>query len=99
MLFDRLDKNDAFDELEDKKEKEWEAAQKAEYQAVDVTMDGKDYYYKGQLVNIFLDIRANKSLYTLDTNPAGTVNIKIIRDADNKITSVAYMTEAEVTQL
>ncbi len=99
MLFDRLDKNDAFDELEDKKEKEWEAAQKAEYQAVDVTMDGKDYYYKGQLVNIFLDIRANKSLYTLDTNPAGTVNIKIIRDADNKITSVAYMTEAEVTEL
>lgn len=32
-------------------------------------------------------------------NPAGTVNIKVIRDADDKITGVAYMTEAEVTEL
>ena len=62
-------------------------------------MDGKDYYYQGQLVNIFLDIRPNKSFYTLNMNPKGTVNIKIPRDADNKITSVAYMTEAEVTEL
>lgn len=97
MLFDRLDKNDEFDELRD--EKEWEAAQEAEYQAAGVTMDGENYYYQGQLVNIFCDIRANKSFYTLNMNPAGAVNIKIIRDADNKITSVAYMTEAEVTEL
>ena len=62
-------------------------------------MDGKDYYYQGQLVNIFLDIRANKSFYTLNMNPAGTVNIKITRNADNKITSVAYMTEAEAAEL
>ena len=99
MLFDKLDKSDEFDELKDEKEKEWEAAQEAEYQAVGVTMDGKDYYYQGQLVNIFLDIRANKSFYTLNMNPAGTVNIKITRNADNKITSVAYITEAEATKL
>lgn len=99
MLFDKLDRNEEFDDLKDGKEKEWEAAQEAEYQAVGVTMDGKDYYYQGQLVNIFLDIRPNKSFYTLNMNPKGTVNIKITRDADNKITSVAYMTEAEVTEL
>ena len=64
-----------------------------------ITMDGKDYYYAGQLVNIFLDIRPNKSVYTLNTNPQGTVNIKIVRDSDNAITSVAYMSEAEVTEL
>ena len=99
MLFDKLNKSDEFDELKDEKEKEWEAAQKAEYQAAGVTMDGKDYYYQGQLVNIFLDIRADKSFYTLNMNPTGTVNIKITRNADNKITSVAYMTEAEAAEL
>ncbi len=99
MLFDKLDRNDEFDELKEKQEKEWAEAQTAEYRAVGVTMDGKDYYYQGQLVNIFLDIRPNKSFYTLNMNPKGTVNIKIVRDADNKITSVAYMTEAEVTEL
>ncbi len=99
MLFDKLDRDDAFDERKDKKEQEWAEAQTAEYQAVGVTMDGKDYYYQGQLVNIFLDIRANKSLYTLNRNPNGTVHIKIVRDAENKITNVSYMTEAEVTEL
>ena len=61
--------------------------------------DGKDYYYQGQLVNIFLDIRPNKSFYTLNMNPKGTVNIKIVRDVENKITGVSYMTETEVIEL
>jgi beta-lactamase regulating signal transducer with metallopeptidase domain len=99
MLFDKLDRNDEFDELKDRQEKEWEAAQKAEYQAAGVTMDGKDYYYQGQLVNIFLDIRPNKSFYTLNMNPEGTVNIKIVRNADNRITGVAGLTDAEMIEL
>ena len=36
----------------------------------------------------FLDIRANKLFYTLNMNLGGTVNIKIISDADNKIIDV-----------
>ena len=99
ILFDRLNRSEEFDERKEVQQKEWTEAQTAEYRAVGVTMDGRDYYYQGQLVNIFLDIRANQSFYTLNLNPAGTVNIKIIRDADNKITSVAYMTESEVTEL
>ena len=99
MLFDKLNRDEEFDELKEKQEKEWAEAQAAEYQAVGVTMDGKDYYYQGQLVNIFLDIRTNKSVYTLNMNPKGTVNIKIVRDINSKITDVAYMTEAEVIEL
>ena len=96
MLFDKLKgENEYYNDLE----KKHENAQKAEYQAIGVTMDGKNYYYHEQLVNIFLDIRINNSYYTLNMNPAGTVNIKVIRDADDKITGVAYMTEAEVTEL
>ena len=96
MLFDKLDKKDEFDELQAKREE----VQMTEYEAVGVTMvDEKTYYYQGQLVNIFLDIRKEGSFYTLNMNPAGTVNIKITRNADNKITSVAYMTEAEAAEL
>ncbi|MCI9674944.1 MAG: hypothetical protein HFH06_04145 [Lachnospiraceae bacterium] len=95
ILFDKLNRSEEFDE----QEKEWAEAQAAEYRAVGVTVDGKDYYYQSQLVNIFLDIRANQSFCTLNMNPKGTVNIKIIRDAENKITGVSYMTEAEVVEL
>lgn len=62
-------------------------------------MDGKNYYYQGQLVNIFLDQRPDKSVYTLDRNPAGTVNVKILRSDDGTITGVAYLTEAEAAEL
>ena len=99
ILFDKLNRGKEFDELEEKQEKEWAEAQAAQYRAVGVTMDEKDYYYQGQLVNIFLDIRANRALRTLNMNPKGTVNIKIVRDANNNITGVSYMTEAEVVEL
>ena len=98
ILFDKLNRSGEFDELEEKQQKEWAEAQTAEYRAAGVTVDGKDYYYQGQLVNIFLDIRANESFYALNMNPKGTVNIKIVRDAENKITGVSYMTEAEVIE-
>lgn len=99
MLSDKLDRDEEFDELEEKREKEWEEKQKAEYGAVGVTMDGKDYFFKGKLVNIFLDLRPNKSFYTLNLNPKGTVNIKIVRNADNVVTGVEYLTEAEAAEL
>ena len=97
ILFKALDWD--WDEQKEQQEKEWEKAQMEEYGAVGVAVDGKDYYYQGQLVNIFLDIRSNKSFYTLNMNPKGTVNIKIVRNEKNEITGVAYMTEAEVTEL
>ena len=100
VLFNALDRGGEFDKLEEKQEKEWEEAHIAKYRAVGVTMEGKNYYYQGKLVHIFLDMmRPNRSFYTLDMNPAGTVNIKIVRNQNNEITGVAYMTEAEVTEL
>ena len=71
-------------------------ALKEAYKAVGVTMDGKNYYYDGKLVKIFLDHRSGSSYYNLSTNPKGTINIKITRDADNKITGVAPLTQAEI---
>lgn len=100
VLSARLGRSDEFAELQDRQEKQWEEERAAEYQAVGVTVNGKDYYYQGQLVNIFLDIvRTDKSFYTLNMNPKGTVNIKIVRNEKNEITGAAYMTEAEVKEL
>ncbi len=78
---------------------ELDRKQTEEYQSVGVTADGGDYYYQGKLVNIFLDQRANGSFNTLDMNPKGTVNIRIVRDAEDKITGAAELTQAEVTEL
>ncbi len=95
VVFQKLEMYDESDELE----KELEKEQLAQYQAVGVTKNGKNYYYKGQLVNIFLDTRPNKSFYTLNMNPAGIVNIRILRGEDGQITGVAYMTETEAAEL
>ncbi|MDE5939432.1 MAG: M56 family metallopeptidase [Lachnospiraceae bacterium] len=96
MLYDKLDMDEEWDEVE----KALEEEQLAQYQAVGVTKNGKNYYYQGQLVNIFLDIhRPNRSFYTLSMNPAGTVNVKIIRAQDGQITGAAYLTEAEIEEL
>jgi len=100
MLYNKLNRDDEFNELKEKQEKEWAEAQMAEYEAAGVTMvDEKTYYYQGQLINIFLDIRREGSFYTLNMNPKGTVNIKITRDANDDITGAAYMTEAEAAEL
>ncbi len=99
ILFDRLNRGEEYDELKKKQEEEWAQAQAAEYRAVGVTMDGKDYYYQGQPVNVFLDIRPDKAFYTLNMNPKGTVSIRIVRNENSEITGVLDMTEAEVIEL
>lgn len=96
VLCDALD----CEEVLEGKEKEWEEAQLAEYQAAGITVDGKNYYYQGQLVNVFLDVRStDRSFYTLNMNPKGTVDIRIIRGEDEAITGVAYLTEEEIEEL
>lgn len=96
VLLQALGREDELDEWE----KEWEEKQAEEYRAAGIFMDGKKYYYQGELVRIFLDIvQPDKSFYMLNMNPEGAVDIKIVRDEENKITGIAYMTEEEVTEL
>lgn len=96
MLYARLGRQEELDELE----KAMDEQQKETYRAVGVTWNGKNCYYKEQLVHIFLDVHMpNRSFYRLDMNPAGTVNIKIVRSADGQITGVDYMSETEVEEL
>lgn len=95
MLFNALD----LDKESDKLTKKLTEAQTAEYKALGITIDGNDYYYRGKLVHILLDMQANKSFYTLNINPKGTINIKVVRNKNNKATSIVVLTEAEATKL
>ena len=96
----KKNKDDDWDwDWDDEAWNESEKDRTAAYKAHGVTRDGKNYYYQGKLVNIFLDLRPNKSFYTLDMNPAGTVNIKILRNEAGEITGVAHLTEVEVAEL
>ena len=81
------------------REAAWDEAQEAAYQAVGITVDGKERYYQGQRINVFLDIRADRSFYTLDVDPAGTVDVKVLRGEDGEIAGAAYMTDAEIAEL
>ncbi len=96
ILYNKLGMDRDLDELEAR----LDAAQAAQYKAVGVTMEGWDYYYKGKLVNIFLDLhRPDNSIITLNMNPEGTVNIKIVRNEKGTITGVAELTQEEIEDL
>lgn len=95
VLLDKLEKEDELEALEEKLAER----QLEEYRKAGVTKNGKDYYYQGKLVNIFLDLRPDNSCYTLDMNPAGEINIKIIRGADGEITGIGYITDSEFEEL
>ena len=96
ILYNKLGMDRDLDEMEAR----LDAAQAAQYKAVGVTMEGWDYYYKGKLVNIFLDLhRPDNSIITLNMNPEGTVNIKIVRDKSGKITGVTELTQEEIEEL
>ncbi len=96
ILYNKLGMDRDLDEMEAR----LDAAQAAQYKAVGVTMEGWDYYYKGKLVNIFLDLhRPDNSINTLNMNPEGTVNIKIVRNEKGDITGAAELTQEEIEEL
>ena len=96
ILYNKLGMDRDLDELEAR----LDAAQAAQYKAAGVTMEGRNYYYKGELVNIFLDLhRPDNSIITLNMNPEGTVNIKIVRNEKGAITGVAELTQEEIEDL
>ncbi len=72
----------------------------SEYAELGITQQDGQFYYQGQLLRILLDIHTNDySCVTLQTNPNGTLAIKITRDANENILSFSYMTETEIDEL
>ena len=75
------------------------ARQLEEYKAAGITKEGRAYYYQGEEVRVFLDIRPDSSFVTLDMNPHGLLDIKVERNADGGIQSIREMDAVEVAEL
>lgn len=98
VLFTALDRDEEMEALEE----ELDRRREEEYESVGITIDTidrKNYYYQGQLINIFYDRQPNGGVYILNMNPAGTVNMKTVRDADGRVIRVEHMTEEEVAEM
>ncbi len=80
-------------------EEDWEdKALLEEYETYGIEKEDNLYYYKGELVYIIKDQHPDSSVYLFNTDSKGTVSIKLIRNAEEEITSVTYMTEEEVAK-
>lgn len=81
------------------KEEDWEdKALLEEYASYGIEKKDNFYYYQGDLVYIIKDQHPDSSVYLLNTDSKGTVSIKVIRNAEEEIVSVTYMTEEEVAK-
>lgn len=69
------------------------------YAAHGVDQRGPHYSYRGQPVNILLDLRPDGSVNTLSTDPEGMVNIRILRDGEGAVTGVEYLSDEEAAAL
>lgn len=94
-LLEELGRDDELEQLRQGLDKE----RIAEYKKYGITVKGKSYYYKGKLVNFFLDSQKNTSTYTVSMDPKGTVHVKVTRGTDGIIKSVRRMSDAEVEKL
>lgn len=70
-----------------------------EYSKYGVTYKDGHYYYNSEPVRYFLDVqRSNSSatIATVETNPKGKADIKIVRDKNGNITGVEKLTAKEI---
>ncbi len=92
MLYDRLGQSDEKDALEET----LYAAQREEYRAAGILWEDDACWYEGQRVRVFLDARQDRSFYTLNIDPEGTADLRVLRDAAGHVTGAEYLTQAEL---
>ncbi|MDE6710577.1 MAG: hypothetical protein K2J76_08815, partial [Oscillospiraceae bacterium] len=70
-----------------------------EYAKYGVTYKDGHYYYNNEPVRYFLDVQRSDSsaaIATVETNPKGKADIKIVRDKNGNITGVEKLTAEEI---
>lgn len=95
VLYDRLGQTDKKDDAD----KAMDAAQREEYRAAGILCQDGEYWYEQQRVRVFLDLRPDRSFYTLSIDPEGTADLRVLRDAAGQVTGTAYLTQAELKEL
>ena len=85
-------------ETENKTEKT-ENQYSTEYAQHGITVTDGIYYYHGERVRIFMDLRMNGSFENFIFDNEGSIDLRVLRDKNNSITNVEYLTESEVDEL
>jgi len=85
-------------ETENKTEKT-ENQYSIEYAQHGITVTDGIYYYHGERVRIFMDLRMNGSFENFIFDNEGSIDLRVLRDKNNSITNVEYLTESEADEL
>ncbi len=85
-------------EIENKAEKT-ENPYSIEYAQHGIIVTDGIYYYNGERVRIFMDLRMNGSFENFIFDNEGSIDLRVLRDKNNSITNVEYLTEAEADEL
>ena len=70
-----------------------------EYAQHGITVTDGIYYYHGERVRIFMDLRMNGSFENFIFDNEGSIDLRVLRDKNNSITNVEYLTESEADEL
>lgn len=79
----------------DKTEKQYST----EYAQHGITVTDGIYYYQGERVRIFMDLRMNGSFENFIFDNEGSIDLRVSRDKNNSITNIEYLTESEADEL
>ena len=85
-------------ETENKTEKT-EKQYSTEYAQHGITVTDDIYYYQGERVRIFMDLRMNGSFENFIFDNEGSIDLRVSRDKNNSITNIEYLTESEADEL
>ena len=70
-----------------------------EYKKWKITRKNGSFYYKGKRVRILADFKADKSFVQFSYDEKGTINLKISRNKNGKISKVGYLSKKEAEEL
>ncbi len=94
-IYSLTEEYQAFEDMKIQLEKE----RLDEYEAHGITRMGDSWYFRDELVRVFLDLRQSSSIQVLDVDSHGVVDVKVDRSADGSIRMVSRMTRSEAETL
>ena len=73
--------------------------QEKEYTKWNITIKNGVYYYKNKRIRILMDTRKDRSFKNFSYDKKGKVDVKVIRNSDNKITKVKYLSKKKAQEI
>ncbi len=73
--------------------------QEQEYSKWNITIKNSVYYYKNKRIRILMDTREDRSFKNFSYDKRGKVDIKVLRNSNNKITKVKYLSKKKAQEI